>query len=65
MLYFQSEPYDDPDDFGTAIGQVLKAAQNYDFERGGYKSAEQIAPTFNLGADPKIGARIAIPVIKK
>lgn len=61
MLYFQSEPYDDPDDFGKYIGQVLKAAQSYDFERYGYKLATAIAPTLNLGAEPKIGARIAIP----
>ncbi len=65
MLYFQSEPYENPDDFGTAIGQVLRAAYNYDLERHGWRPANQIAPTFNLGADPKIGARIAIPVIKK
>lgn len=64
MLYFQSEPYEDPDDFGKAIGQVLKAAENYDFERYGYRSADEIAPTFNLGAEPKTGARIAVPVIK-
>ena len=65
MLYFQSEPYENPDDFPTVIGQVLKAVEKYDFERYGYKLANQLAPTFNLGADPKIGARIAIPVIKK
>ena len=65
MLYFQSGPYENPDDFGTVIAQVLKAAKNYDFERYGYRPANQIAPTFNLGADPKIGARIAIPVIKE
>lgn len=29
-----------------------------------YRLANQIAPTFNLGADPKTGARIAIHVIK-
>ena len=65
MLYFQSEPYENPDDFGTVIGQVLKAVKNYDFERYGYRLANHIAPTFNLGADPKIGARIAIPAVKK
>ena len=61
MLYFQSEPYDDPDDFGKVIGQVLKAVQSYDFEHYGYNKATAIAPTLNLGAEPKIGARIAIP----
>ncbi len=64
MLHFQSEPYDDPDDFGTAIGQVLQAVEHYDFARYGYQKADQIAPIFNLGADPKLGARIAVPAIK-
>lgn len=29
---------------------------------GNYKYAISIAPTLNLGAEPEIGARIAIPV---
>ena len=62
MLYFQSEPYDNPDDFGKYIGQVFKAIENYNLERYGYKYATSIAPTLNLGAEPEIGARIAIPV---
>lgn len=62
MLYFQSEPYDNPDDFGKYIGQVFKAIENYDLERYGYKSAASIAPRLNLGAEPEIGARIAVPV---
>ena len=62
MLYFQSEPYDNLDDFGKYIGQVFKAIKNYNFERYGYKYATSIAPTLNLGAEPEIGARIAIPV---
>lgn len=62
MLYFQSQPYENPDDFGKYIGQVFKAIEHYDFERYGYKYATSIAPTLNLGAEPEIGARIAIPV---
>lgn len=62
MLYFQSEPYSNPDDFGKYIGQVYKAIDRYDFECYGYKCATNIAPTFNLGAEPEIGARIAVPV---
>ena len=62
MLYFQSEPYANPDDFGKYIAQVFKAIEHYDFERYGYKYATSIAPTLNLGAEPEIGARIAIPV---
>lgn len=64
MLYFQSEPYENPDDFGDRIGQVFKAIENYNLERYGYKSASDIAPTLNLGAEPEIGARVAIPVLK-
>lgn len=62
MLYFQSEPYENPDDFGKYIGQVFKAIEHYDFERYGYKYATSIAPTLNLGAEPETGARVAIPV---
>ena len=65
MLYFQSEPYENSDDFGKYIGQVFKAIGNYNFERYGYVLANNIAPSLNLGAEAKIGARIAIPVIKK
>ena len=65
MLYFQSEPYENPDDFGKYIGQVFKAIGNYDFERYDYALANDIAPSLNLGAETKIGARIAIPVKKK
>ena len=62
MLYFQSEPYDNPDYFGKYIGLVFKAIENYNLERYGYRSATSIAPTLNLGAEPEIGARVAIPV---
>lgn len=64
MLYFQSEPYENSDDFGNRIGQVFKAIESYNFERYGYQSASDIAPTLNLGAEPEIGARVAIPVFK-
>lgn len=64
MLYFQSEPFDDPDDFGIYIGQVYKALENYNFERYGYKTANDIAPSFNFGAQTDVGARIAVPVIR-
>lgn len=65
MLYFQSEPYEDPDDFGKYIGQVYRAIGSYNFERYGYIRAETIAPSLNLGADTKTGARAAVPVIRK
>ena len=65
MLYFQSEPYDNPDDFGEYIGKVFRAIENYDFERYGYKTAYNLAPYMNFGAQTNIGARVAVPVIKK
>lgn len=64
MLYFQSEPYENPDDFGNRIGQVFKAIECYNFEGYGYKLAKEIAPSLNFGAKPEIGARIAVPVVK-
>ncbi len=64
MLYFQSEPYEDPDDFGKYIGQVSKAVENYDFGRYGYVLADDIAPSLNFGAETKTGARMALPVRK-
>ena len=62
MLYFQSEPYDNPDDFGKYIGQVFKAIEKYDLAHYGYQSAIDIAPMLNFGAEPDTGARVAIPV---
>ena len=64
MLYFQSEPFENPDDFGFFIGQVFKARDNYNFERYGYKIANNIAPFFTFRAETDVGARIAIPVTK-
>lgn len=61
-LYFQSEPYENEDDFAAAIGCVDRAIEKYDFARFGYKAAKEKAPAFNYGAQPKNGARIAIPV---
>ncbi len=65
MLYFQSEPYDNPDDFGKYINQVYKAIENYRLEHYGYIPANDIAPWLNFGAETETGARIAIPVTRK
>ena len=62
--YISRVPYDKPDDFGTYIGQVYKALENYNFERYGYAQAYNTAPTFNFGAQTDVGARIAVPVVK-
>lgn len=63
-LYFQSEPYENEDDFIAAISCVDKAIEKYDFARFGYKQIKEKAPSFNYGAQPENGARIAIPVEK-
>ena len=63
-LCFQSEPYENEDDFAAAISCVDSAIEKYDFARFGYKTAKEKAPTFNYGAQPENGARIAIPVEK-
>lgn len=63
-LYFQSEPYEHEDDFIVAINCVDKAIEKYDFARFGYKPTKEKAPSFNYGAQPENGARIAIPVEK-
>lgn len=63
-LYFQSEPYENEDDFAVAISCVDRAIEKYDFARFSYKAAKGNAPTLNYGAQPENGARIAIPVEK-
>lgn len=64
MLYFQSEPYENEDDFCSAIGCVSKAVGQYDPSLYGYRPAYDIAPRLNLGANTKTGARIAVPVVQ-
>lgn len=62
MLYFQSQKYEDEQDFGTYIRAVFKAAEEYDYEAYGFVRDDGLAPIFNFGADGKNGARLAIPV---
>lgn len=64
MLYFQSEPYEKPEDFGKAIESVYAASGKYEPAVYGYQFAYEKAPAFNFGADSSIGARIAIPVLR-
>lgn len=63
-LYFQSEPYNNEDDFCIAIDCVDKAIEKYDYSRLGYSVIKEKAPAYNYGAQPKAGARLAIPVEK-
>lgn len=64
MLYFQSEPYEKPEDFGKAIESVYAASGKYEPAVYGYQFAYEKAPAFNFGADSSIGARIAIPALR-
>ena len=45
--------------------KAIDEIDNYNFEHYGYMPAYDIAPSLNMGADTKTGARIAIPVVKR
>lgn len=64
MLYFQTESYENPADFGRAIGSAYAALEKYKPENFGNAFAYEKAPCFNFGADPATGGRIAVPVVK-
>lgn len=63
MLYFQSEPYENDEDFGKAIESVYAAIGKYNPALYGYRFAYDIAPSFNFGAETNLGARIAVPAL--
>lgn len=65
MMYFQSPPYENEDDFAEAIGAVFAAYEDYDPSLYGYAFATNDAPVFNFGAFANKGARIAVPVKAK
>ncbi len=65
MLYFQTESYEDPADFGKAIGSAYAALEKYSPENFGNEFAYETAPCFNFGADTTTGGRIAVPIVKK
>lgn len=64
MMYFNSAPYDNEEDFCIAINIVLDAVRNYNPENYGYRYAYELAPQINYGAYTKTGARYAVPVKK-
>lgn len=64
MLCFQSEPYENEEDFTVALDCVFKALEKYCPSQYGYEFAKDTAPSFNFGADRQTGARIAVPVRK-
>lgn len=62
MTYFQTEPFEDEDEFGAAIDNVSKAVNGYKPEQYGYEYASDLAPKYNYGASKEMGAKQAIPV---
>ena len=62
MLYFQTEPFENEDEFGKAIDNVCKAMKSYNPKQYGYEYALELAPKYNYGASKEIGAKQAIPV---
>lgn len=49
MLYFQSEPFENEEDFGIAMGNVTNAIKKYNPTQYGYEYDFEIAPKFNFG----------------
>ncbi|MGN0534066.1 MAG: helix-turn-helix domain-containing protein [Eubacterium sp.] len=64
MMYFQSQRYENEEDFSEMISQVFDAVDSFDYNSYGYKIDDNIAPRFNFGAEKETGARFAVPVSK-
>ena len=64
MLYFQSEPYEDEQNFCQAIECTYAAIAKYQPETYGFRLAYDIAPSFNFGAETTTGARLAVPAVR-
>ncbi|WP_346961067.1 helix-turn-helix transcriptional regulator [Faecalicatena contorta] len=64
MLYFQTEPYEDEEDFCVAIESAYAAVGRYNPEVYGYRMAYDKAPSFNFGADTGMGAKLSVPAVK-
>jgi len=64
MLYFQSEPYEDEQNFCQAIECTYAAIAKYQPETYGLRLAYDIAPSFNFGAETTTGARLAVPAVR-
>ena len=65
MLYFQTEPFDKEEDFGIAIENVLRTIDKYNISSYGFEYAFDLAPKFNFGASTDMGAKQALPVLRK
>lgn len=62
MLYFQGMPYENEEDFCTAIEIVAEAIAHYPLAQYGLALDSEAAPRFNFGAEARIGAKMAFPV---
>jgi hypothetical protein len=62
MLYFQSETFEKEEGYKAAIGNVSNAIKKYNPMQYGYEYDFEIAPKFNFGASPEMGAKQAFPV---
>ena len=62
MLCFNGMPYENEEDFKTAIKILEDAVKNYKPEFLGYEYADGAAPSFNYGASAKNGAKVKRPV---
>jgi len=65
MLFFNGAPYENEEDFCIAIDIVWDAVDNYNPEIYEWSAAPELAPRFNFGAEEALGARMAIPVLRK
>lgn len=64
MLYFQTESYENEEDFCIAIESAYSAISKYQPAAFGYRFAYDIAPSFNFGAEAAKGAKLAVPAVK-
>lgn len=64
MLYFQSPPYENEDDYSAMIDLVNDAISKFDCKLYDFEIRNDLAPRFNFGAQKEIGARYAIPINK-
>lgn len=62
LLYIQSQPFENEDDFCRYIDAVNEAYNNLNIKALGYEIDTENAASMNFGAEPDTGAKIAFPV---
>lgn len=60
MLFFESEPFENEEEFFPACESVFKAVEKYNPSKYGFNNADDIAPRFNFGGETSV--RYAIPI---